>query len=99
MRILARVGKTALELAHDFIAQHVLDFLGVFMHVIGGDLRFVRQIEFPQTMVAHNGTSALPATWYGVQYCRGYPSAPLAIATAGTSFHFAKSETVPGAPM
>ena len=60
VRIFLRELEAPLELTDGFSAEDVLDFVGIFMHVIGGELDGVRQIKFPQAMVADDLTGALP---------------------------------------
>lgn len=61
MRILLGELKPALEFAHGFSSEDMLDFIGVFMHVIGRELDGVGQVEFPQAMVANDLAGALPS--------------------------------------
>ena len=61
MRIFLCELESTLELAHGFGAEDVLDFISIFMDVIGRELHGVRQIKFPQAMVANDLASALPS--------------------------------------
>jgi len=50
-----------LERAHGVGAKHVLDFVGVFVDVVGGVLHRVGEVELPEPVIAHDLTGALPA--------------------------------------
>ena len=55
------VVEGALELAHGFLAKHVLDFLGIVVDVVGCDLGLVGEVELPEAVIADNLTRTLPA--------------------------------------
>src|SRR6185503_2302415 len=61
VRVVCGVGQTAFQFAHYFVAEHVLNLFCVLMDVVGGDLRGVRQVEFPEAVIADDGASQLPA--------------------------------------
>ena len=54
VRIVCSVLQPALELAHHFFAQDMLDLLRVFMHMVRGKSRGVGEIELPKTVIADN---------------------------------------------
>src|SRR5687768_16062149 len=60
VRIFRRELEAPLDLADSFGAEDMLDFVGIFMHVVGREMDGVRQIKFPQAMVADDLTGALP---------------------------------------
>src|ERR1700752_1725223 len=51
MRIAPGVIEPLFKLANRLFPQNVLNFLGVFMHVISCDVCGVGQIELPQTVI------------------------------------------------
>src|SRR5688572_25717577 len=59
--IFCRELKAPLDLADSFGAEDMLDFIGIFMDVVGSEMDGVRQIKFPQAMVANDLAGALPA--------------------------------------
>ena len=54
-------GQAPLEFSDCRFAQHVLDLLGVVMHVVWRDLGGMREVQLPQSMVPDNGTGSLPS--------------------------------------
>src|SRR5688572_10975626 len=58
--IFLRELEAPLDLADSFGAEDMLDFIGIFMDVVGREMHRVRQIKFPQPMVADDLTGALP---------------------------------------
>ena len=57
----AGVVKGALKRAHDFLTQHVLNVLGVIVHVVRRNLGLVGEVQLPEAVIANNLTGALPA--------------------------------------
>src|SRR5262245_25241330 len=45
MGVVRGVGQPAFQIAHDFVAKDVLDFLGVLVDVISGDLCGVGEVK------------------------------------------------------
>ena len=41
MGVLGRVSEASFQFAHDFLTEHMLDFLGIFMDVIDSNLCLV----------------------------------------------------------
>ena len=61
VRVDAGVIKGTLKRAHDFLTQHVLNLLGVIVHMVGRNLGFVGKVQLPEAVIADNLTGALPA--------------------------------------
>ena len=61
VRITPRIAEDTFELTHDFLPQHVLDFLGVVVHMIGGVVNLVGEVELPKSVVADHLAGAFPA--------------------------------------
>ena len=61
VRVDAGVVEGALKRAHDFLTQHVLNLLGVIVHMVGRNLGLIGKVQFPETVIADNLAGALPA--------------------------------------
>ena len=68
VRIAPGVVKALFQLPHRLFSEDVLDFLGVLMHVIGGNMCCVGQVKLPETMVSNDLARTLPA--FGGEKCR-----------------------------
>ncbi len=60
MRIAPGVIEPLFKQANRLFPQDVLDSLGIFMDVISCDMRGVRQIELPQTVIPDDLAGTLP---------------------------------------
>ena len=57
----AGVIKGTLKRTHDFLTQHVLNLLGVIVHMVGRNLGLIGKVQLPEAVIANNLTGALPA--------------------------------------
>ena len=60
MRITVGIVEPLFEHVNSFLTKDVFDLLGVLMDVIGGKVRSVCKIKFPQPVIAHNFAGAVP---------------------------------------
>jgi hypothetical protein len=60
VRIDGREVQASFELSHGFLSQQVLDFLGIIVDVVGREIRCVREVQLPQTMVAYDRRGLSP---------------------------------------
>ena len=68
VRIAPGVVKALFQSPHRLFSKDVFDFLGVLMHVIGGNMCCVGQIKLPESMVSNDLARTLPA--FGGEKCR-----------------------------
>ena len=61
MGVHLRKVELAFELAHGLIAEDVFDLFRVLVHVVGGVVGFVREVEFPEPVIPHDLPGALQA--------------------------------------
>lgn len=61
MRIAVGVIKPLFEHANGFLAKEVFNLLGVLMDVIGGKVRRVGKIKFPQPVIANDLARPMPS--------------------------------------
>ena len=60
MGVHTRMVKGAFKRAHDFLTQHMLNFLGIIVHVVGRNLCLVGKVQLPKAVISDNLTGTLP---------------------------------------